>query len=320
MEKKGIEFGFNWIFAIIVGSLILFLALFTVNKFIKTETSVSDTFVAAELNNLIHPIETNLEDSKYVKIDFIQNTRVYNECVTAGNFGKQSISTSTKLGIGKDWSEKSVGKSSFNKYLFSREIEEGKELHVIVKPFFNPYKVGDLTMMYSGNYCFVSTPSDIKDDIDDLSGDGNLDIGINIVGNLNECKTGETTVCFNLNGCDVNVNLGSEIVTHYSRGVGEEVYYSGDLIYGAILSEPEVYECQLRRLNKRTSELAQVYALKAGFLTGQGCSNNLQVDLLSFSNTMSQIENSMEFTGANTQNKINELEEKNYDLSKCKVF
>ena len=316
-NKKGIEFGFSWIFAIIVGAIIIFIAIYAATRLIGTERRVSDTFIAAELNNLIHPIETNLEDSKYVKIKFLDETRFYNECQTTGNFGKQQISTSTKLGIGNDWGQKSVRKSSFNKYLFSREVEEGKELNVIVKPFYNPYKVGDLTFVYSGDYCFVNPPAEIEEELEELSGNGNLEIGINVTTNANQCPQGKTIVCFNQIGCDINVNLGSRIVSRSSPA--DDVFYDGDLIYAAIFSDKELYECQIKRLMKRTNELAYIYSLKSGFLTGQGCSNNLQGDLVSFANILSNTNSSEDFLD-NVAPIAEDLRRKNDAISKCKLF
>lgn len=312
MNKKGIEFGFSWIFAIIVGSVILFLALFAVTKFVGTERRVSDTFVAAELNNLLHPIETNLEDSKYVKIGFLDETRVFNECVESGNFGKQQISTSSKLGFGNEWGDRSVRKSSFNKYIFSRETEEGKDLHVIVKPFKLPYKIGDLTFMYSGDYCFVNPVTEIEDEIDDLSAGG--EIGIEIVTNPTDCKQGDTIVCFNQIGCDINVNTGSQIVSHEN----EDVFYEGNLLLGAILSDIGIYECQLKRLMKRNSELARLYSSKALFLEGQGCSNNLGTELITFANSVASFSNSNDLT--NVFRDSEDLRRKNDAISRCKVF
>jgi hypothetical protein len=313
MDKRGFEFGFTWIFAIIVGSVILFLAIFTVSRFVDTERTVSDTLIAAELNNVLHPIETNLEDSKYARIEFLDETRVFNECQTFGNFGKQEISTSSKLGIGNDWGRQSIRKSSFNKYIFSRAFEQGREINVIVKPFEIPFKVGDLTVMYSGNYCFVNPLSDIQEEIEDLGSAG--DIGIEVVSNPNECLQGKTLVCFNQIGCDINVNTASKLVTHVGR---EDIFYEGDLIYGAILSDPEIYECQLKRLMKRASELSIIYAKKSNLLIGEGCFNSLQGDLISFA-SITQIQNSQEFKD-NVVQAAKDLGEKNELITKCKVF
>ncbi len=313
-NKKGMEFGFNWIFAVIVGAVILFAAIYAVTKLIGTERTASDTLISAQLSNLLNPIETNLEESKYVTIEFVDETRLYNDCSELGNFGKQQISTASKAGVGEEFAERSVRKTSYNKYIFSRDIEQGEKLHVIVKPFEVPYKVADLNFIYSGRYCFVNPPSDIEDEIGDLSASGNINVGINVSSSKSNCPGNSIVVCFDQLGCDVNVNTGARIVSKN----GKDIYYDGPLLYGAIFSGPEIYECQVRRLAKRTGELAGVYASKAALIEGRGCSNNLQDDLISFAQT-TNVADSKEFQD-NVVPAAGDLRRKNDAISKCKVF
>ena len=315
MRNGGIEFGFSWIFAIIAGAVILFSAIYITTKLIGTERSVSDTLIAAELDNLLHPIETNLEDSKYATIRFVDETRVFNECSTIGVFGKQQISTASKLGIGDEWGVQSVRKTSYNKYVFSREIEEGKKMHAIVKPFEMPFKIGDLTVLYGGKYCFVNPTSDIEDELNDLSGNGAQDIGVNITSNLGDCPQGSETVCFDQLGCNVSVNTQGRIVSKS----GEDVYYDGDgLMLAAIFADSEIYECQLKRLMKRAGELGAVYSRKATYLDGSGCSNNLIQDLQAYV-LIIDVNDSREFV-QQVVPLANDLEERNGNIAKCKVF
>ena len=42
-------------------------------------------------------------------------------------------------------------------------------------------------------------------------------------------------------------------------------------MYGAIFSDPEVYNCQIKRLMKRASNLAEIYKSKAQYLDARGC-------------------------------------------------
>ncbi|MDP4039904.1 MAG: hypothetical protein Q8P57_04990 [Candidatus Pacearchaeota archaeon] len=311
MKKRGLEFGFNWLFAILVGAVILFLAIFIATKFVDTNRKVSDTFVSAELSNLLNPIETNLEDSKYVKIRFVQETRVFNDCFENGNFGRQEISTASKIGVGDEWGTQSNPKSSFNKYVFSENFEEGKEMNVIVKPFEMPFKVGDAIFMYSKDYCFINPPRDIEEEIEDLSAGGN--IGINISSRVSSCPDESVKVCFDLIGCDINVNSNAKIISKQ----GSDLHYTDSLIYGAIFSEPEIYECQIKRLMKRASELSYVYAEKAKFLEDSGCSNSLEQDLRSFASAV-LIESSNELQRIEGNSDI--LKDKNDKITKCGVF
>lgn len=308
--KKGLEFGFSWMFAILVGIIILFIAIYAANKFVKTERIVSDTFVSAEFSNLLNPIETNLEDSKYVKIGFIDDTRIFNECDEAGNFGRQRISTSSKIGVGDTWGDKSVRTTVYNKYLFSEEVVEGKEIHAVIKPLKLPYKVADLTFIYSGDYCFVNPYSDVEDEINDLSVGGY--IGVNVSDSILDCPESSTSVCFNQIGCDVNLGTGSV------EKNGKTIYFNDDTLYGAIFSDPEIYECQLKRLVKRDSELAQVYATKMNLLASEGCYNDLGNDLRDFAGRL-DINDSLEYV-RDIVPLAEELRRVNDGIVRCNAF
>ncbi|MEK6908585.1 MAG: hypothetical protein AABX23_00860 [Nanoarchaeota archaeon] len=315
MNKKGIDFTFSWIFAIIAGAVILASAIYITSQLINSSDVKRDTLVAGELANLLNPVETNLEDNKYSVIEFATDTKVYNECSTDGAFGIQRLSTASKSR--DEWSEQSVRKSVYNKYIFSRKIEETKndKLNVMVNPIFAPFKIGDIISIYGQKYCFVNPTNDIEELILDLSADGKQDIGINISTNILSCPANSTKVCFDRIGCDINVNTMSKVVSKS----GKDMYYDGDnLMLGAILSDYEIYECQVKRLMKRASELAVVYSKKAIYVEGSGCSNNLVSDLQNFI-LVANINNSRDFV-RQVIPIAKDLERRNNELASCKIF
>lgn len=308
MNKRGFEFSFTWLFAIFVGAVIIFVAIFATTSLVKTSRTEADTKVASQLGTLLNPVETNLEESKYARISFPDETRVYNECDLRGNFGRQIISTSVRSGIGSEFQEPTVKNSFFNKYLFSKSVEEGKELHVFVKPFEMPYKVADLVFASSGEYCFVNPPTYVEDEVSDLG------LGyIHLSGTEAECPSGSDIVCFGKTGCDIDVNLGASVVLKD----GKELYYTDSLIYGAIFAEPDIYECQVKRLMRRTGELAHLYASKTEFLSARGCSSTLSGDLREFA-SLNQIENSEELLSVVSPASEN-IRRKNENLI-CRLF
>ena len=103
INKKGFEFSFGWLFAIIVGAVIIFLAIYATTNLIKTEREIQDTELGKQLGIILNPIETALETGKASKISFPLETRLYNDCSLQGTFGSQKISTATKSGIGEKW-------------------------------------------------------------------------------------------------------------------------------------------------------------------------------------------------------------------------
>ena len=96
MRKKAIAMPFNWLFALIVGALILFLAIFGATRFIQTSEEALYTESAAKLISLLDPFETGLASGKSAQINFQKNTRTFYECVEYSNqpFGRQTIAFS----------------------------------------------------------------------------------------------------------------------------------------------------------------------------------------------------------------------------------
>jgi len=297
MNKKGIEMNFAWIFGIIVGAVILVLALYATTSLIKTEDKISETKTATQLGILINPLETGLEEASYAKITLPVDTQIYNKCRDVGNFGKQIISVNENKGLG-DRNSRGEEISFFNKYIFSKSVEEGKELHLIIKPLEMPYKVADMVFLSAENYCFVNPPSEIGEEIDDLNPEH-----IYQNDSLDKCPSGSVSVCFGGENCDIVVNSLSKLVTKN----GESVYYEDSLIYGAIFADKEIYECQVRRLMKRNAELAYLYIDKSRFLSRKGCSSNLETDLENFVSLLS-------FSGEDNSDKLGNISEKSRDL------
>lgn len=312
-NKKGFEVSFGWIFSVIVGAAVIVLAIYASTKFVYTERIVQDTEIAKEIGILFKSYESELDETKKPnEIRFVEETRLNNVCGLQGTFGSQKISVSTRSGVGKPWQKSGVESTFYDEYLFSSSTVEGKELRILNKPLEMPYKVGSLTFIWSEKqkYCLVNPPIEIEEDIKEL----NLK-GLNFTSSIRDCERDSKKVCFSSLGCDIDVNLQAKSV----RKDGQTVYYTGPLIYGAILSDPGIYECQVKRLMKRNSQLALIYLQKSEYIssTNNGCSSNLQGGLLAFSN-MGLIENSRYLMEAELIS--NDLKEKNDAIANCKIF
>lgn len=281
--KRGLEVSFAWIFAIIVGAFILFIAVYGAFNFISQGEVQTNTEISAQLVALLSPVETRIESGKYSKIDFNNEIRVTNKCSSLGTFGDQTISTQGRSGFSGGWTESGVPIRMINKYFFSDSIEEGKRLHIFTKPFYAPYKIGDLIIASADNYCFVSAPEDIVDDLKTIGLPH-----ISFTDRISKCVQNERIVCFS-GSCEIKVDLARRAVIKD----GKIAYYVEDennaIFYAAIFSDLEIYECQIKRLMKRNAELAELYARKAEFLHGSGCSSNLAQELRSYSNFVGSI-------------------------------
>ncbi len=273
-RKRGaLEISFGWLFALIAGAIILFFAIYFSTRLISTEKETISAETGKEIGILLNPLETSFESSQTTSITIPAETRIHNTCDDfTGKFGRQIIQLDQK-NLGK-WTKTNIDVFFSNKYIFSEEEIEGKKFYIFSKPFEFPFKVADLIYMSSADkgYCFVSAPDEVEEEIVNLN-QSNLHTG--------ECKGEETRVCFGGGNCDINVDYDAGVVEKH----GESMYFSGigedarALMYAAIFSDKEVYECQIKRLMMRTSELSLLYQDKETIIKRKGCGETLGGDL-----------------------------------------
>lgn len=303
MNKEGqLQISFGWLFALIVGAFILFLAIYGVTKLMDFGETKVDAETAKEIGILTHPLEMGIETGKKNYFILPAESRVYNRCNTNGIFGRQIIKIS-QMSF-NEWTDTGINVGFSNKYIFSEDFVQGKKFWLFSKKFDFPFKIADLIILTSAdkNYCFVSPPTDIENEISNL----NLE---NV--KIDSCADGDVQVCF-AGDCDINVDYNLGFV---EKG-GEKMDFVGDaLMYAAIFSVPEVYECQLRRLMQRTRQLAKVYDDKATFVAQKDCNTNL--DLLSLKNAAEALDSSADLDAVNYF--VEDIEDKNKDAG-CKLF
>ncbi len=273
-SKKGaLEISFTWLFAIVVGIFILALAIYVSVKFISTEQTTIDAKTGKEIGVLLNPLETSFESAKTTFFTVPVETRIYNLCSEEDIFGKQTIRISQKSF--NKWTETNVDVNFPNKYIFSDIYAEGKKFYIFSKPFEFPFKVADLIYITSSmkEYCFISPPENIEDEISDLSQE-NLRV-------KNCSEENSIKVCFS-NEADCSIYVDYE-KGRIKRG-DKAVNFEGDaLMYAGIFSDKEVYECQLKRLVKRIGKLAEIYRSKEDFISKKGCNSDLNLIALSSS-------------------------------------
>jgi len=312
MNKKGFEMSFTWIFSIIAGAAILFLAIYAASQFIKTHGQEIDTQTSVKLAILLDPLETSLESGKRSIIDFGANTKIYNDkCYTYGNFGEQSIGILTSQGRN---ARPSYGKPQYNKHIFSQNIEEGKEFSVFSKPFALPFKVSDLIFFSGREYCFVQTPESIREELEGLG-----IMNVNFTESKASCKDGSQKVCFGQSsGCEIAVYGNNyDFSSGYLIKEGKTLYFTDSLIYGAIFSSPSVYECNVKRLSLRLANLGEVYLDKIKILDNINC-NSLMDSSLNEIITLARNLNSSQQLFV-IKEKADETEKIN-EAAECKVY
>ncbi|MEX0932533.1 MAG: hypothetical protein WDZ77_00320 [Candidatus Pacearchaeota archaeon] len=311
-DKKGfLQISFAWLFGIIVGGFILFLAIYASTKIIDVQETKIDAQTSEEIGVLLNPLETGFETGRTSSINFPSETRIHNRCSNESYFGKQTIKVSQK--IFDDWTETDIEANFRNKHIFSKGNVEGKKFLLFSKPFEFPYKVADVIYLTSSetNYCFMDAPEEIEEELENL-GQENIFIGGN-------CPDLSLKVCFSSGiNCDIEVNYGKSGEVQKS---GETLYfYEDSLMYGAIFSEPEIYECQTERLIQRAAELNDLYLEKSNFLSinGPQCSNNIGQDLLDLKNIENSFDHSSDLN-ALIISLVRQIDIKN-DLQECELW
>ncbi len=286
VNKKGLEMSFNWLFAIIVGAVIIFLAIYGATKLIKQGRGYTDTVTAKQLTIIFEPLETGLASAKADKTDLRSETRIYNDCRDSGSFGKQYFSTSTSSGMGKKWEAPGEEIPVTSKYIFSNSTEQGKSVYFFVKPFELPWKIAEVIFLTTNKYCFVNAPEDIEDEMHGLG-----IYRLNFTDNREACPKGSKMVCFSgAFGCDINVH--GDLESGFVSKQESNLYYTGSLIYPAIFSSPEVYECNIKRLMLRISSLCSIYQDKIRIMQKRGIESVLDSHLMQLSSLAKNLKSS----------------------------
>ncbi len=277
-NKRGI-FSFVWLFAIFAGIAILILSIYGAVKVTRTQEFVSDTEIAKQLTILTDPIEAGFAQTTTATLSLPGPTRIRNICGSI-NFGHNYLSSSTYNR--KKWSAYGVETKTSDKYIFSEEIIEGEKIHIISEKFSYPYKVSDVLVMVpdTNTYCFNNAPEEIKTQIDSWR------IDTLIAGNCSE-NDKAIQVCFESSKCDIGIyGACKNCESKYEYGTimderSVKKYVEG-LMFAALFSDSENYDCNIERLMYRTSKVAQVFIDRIPLASSRDCSSNLGVQLINF--------------------------------------
>jgi len=268
-SKRSFEFNFAWLFAILVGAIILFLAIYFAVRWVGTGTYQVSTITMKQLSIIFEPLEVGLASGKSSLAVLKEETRIYDKCEEQGNFGKQKFSGAGKI-FGNKWSKPGAEISVPNKYIFSNGTEQGKIVYFFSKPFEMPWKVSEIIFLTTEKYCFVNAPEFVVDEVSGLN-----------LGNIRfENCSNEIKVCFSSSGCEIEVSPSClqdcDEQEEYSYGFvnkkGENMFFVGSLMYAGIFSNKDIYECNVKRLMKRLEKQALLFNNEINFLTGK-CGN-----------------------------------------------
>lgn len=270
---------FNWLFAILVGATFIFLAIYAANSLIGSERQVLDTQAAQQLESLLNPLETSIETlAKPRDLIFPAESRILVGCDEDPEYSSSTLQVQISSALGQKWENNGYENKLYSKYIFASKENQGKRFASIVLPFNLPYKIGQFTIIWSEPKCLVNPTQEIAKAF------GNTTYNIIIKENAASCPVKSERICFESSDevCDVTVDSANRRVRKGSKNL----FYEGNLIYAAIFSDPEIYECNLRRLNQKRIYLSQLMAAKSQLIETTsltGCSRTIQSSLISYS-------------------------------------
>lgn len=316
INKKGLEFSFAWIFAILVGAMIIFLAIYAAVKIVGTSRFEVDSMTAKQLTIVFEPLETGVaEDYKPAPITLKEETRIYNQCFSDGSFGRQKISLASSSGFVQKWQKSGVEITVPNKYIFSNATEQGKIVYYFSKPFYSPWKVSELIFLTTEKYCLQNIPNQLEEEISFL--------GFENIATENCTNDKYVQVCFESGiNCSMVVYgqcQDSDCKSKYDYGYVDKktknLYFTGNLMFGAIFSDKESYECNVKRVMKRLQQQTIILKDEADFISDK-CGSSVSLGLAKLA-LASRINNSQELIQVYNAGK--DASEEN-SVSECRLW
>ena len=282
IKKRGfLDISFSWIFALLVGALILFGAVYFVNKAANVENSANSAGAGSSFINLLNPLQTGLETGKSILLTMPTNSQIVHQCDSTGNFGRDKILIEEY--INNRWSNTGVNISAPDKYIFFQSGIQGRNFYTTSKSFEFPFKIADLIYITNADqkYCFKGFPQSNVVELQNLN-QKNFE--------FDTCSQNATTICYNMNiNCDIKVDYSNREVIK-KNGV---VYFEGDaLMYAAIFSDKENYECEVQRLMKRGGEISKIYQTESLNVLTVGCNSPVKADLSNLGSLFQSVKSS----------------------------
>lgn len=264
LKKRGV-IEFSWIFALIVGAIILFLAFYFIGTKFTEKNILKSIQTEQSLDIIFNPFSSfGSLGATSSKVILLRNSEKINFSCDSNGLGFNSILVSTEAVL--------KPRLVYDKYIFTENFSQGKDFQIISKPFSMPWRVADFIYFIPRNinYCFIGF-NDIKDEFGD-SGTGLNISNFQFKDSRNQCNEPSIKVC--RSGCDINVN--NRVVTKTS---GTTYYVDDATMYAAIFSDPTIYNCNLKRLGKRIEYQTKVYDEKVASILSR-CSDTFGLSSL----------------------------------------
>ena len=324
---------FNWLFAIVAGSIILIFFLFVIGQLkatsdIKLSTKVLQNFDAILAGSSVAPNSLNIIDSsKLLAFDI--------SCDSDGYSDLRILKSRAKS---LDLSQK---------FIYSPFVAEGSRLYLYVVPITNPFNIGNALLLTGDNVIFVEyltqnsdlqldeffklLPDNISkmrsvafdknlksfDKIVIISKEDPVDFdnreAINGVKNL--LKKDVTWIKVKFADKDVqhaSVYTKSEKARKFSDAVELNVPSNDFALFLTFSKNPEFYKCNLRKINIKVKTISRIFLKKVQLLSSNVDSNDCKLDYAEAEDILNKIISSRDIFGISDQ--IEYLKEINHNL------
>jgi hypothetical protein len=274
--RQGVAVSFSWLFSLIVGAVIIFLAVYASRSLVQTERQAQESGASVAFTNLFTPLRTGGSESFIPRaITFPQPALITLRCTPTGMGVRVRFQDSL---AGESDAYQSVVRDSF---ISGNTTIQGKRVFSLVLPLRMPYLIGDVILLWSEPQCFVDAPEDMRSLFEMATNET-----ITFANTLASCPRGSRKLCFagasSPQRCDVRVDRIGQTIT-YENGTPKNYYDS--LLAPALFSTPALYECMLEQMGKETARLAEQYRAKSVLIqsgTLQGCAGGMDTLLGSF--------------------------------------
>jgi hypothetical protein len=270
---------YAWLFSLIIGAMILFLAIILSGKIFSTGTYLTEAEVVRSFDIILNPFSSagsiaSLTLSKPIELPY--NTELNFSCSSSG---QTLMLRQVEKGKNNDW----VSYTIKNKYIFTEKNISGKTFWAFSKPFEMPWRVDDLIYIISGEYCFVSPPEKIREELEMINA-----TPIKIEDVWTDCSRlypKAKIVCFDY--CGRGIQITGDMVVKEDDSV--MIYADDATLYAAIFADKQIYDCNIYRLMKRLSLQTDILLSLSNQLSAN-CNNQiLRTNLNSLNSTINVV-------------------------------
>ncbi len=309
-KKAVIEFG--WLFAVIVGAMILFLAFYFVGTKLLSQKYEQSTIQAHSLEILLNPFsqfgEIKLISQDTISLDQLSTVNISCDISSSpGDLGYNEITITTK-------GQSGIPKTVYDKYIFAENDLTTKKFQALSVPLEMPWRAADVIILwpYDKKYCFVGMPN-IKETLGDTETGLNIS-SLSFTTSKSSCPSESITVCNS--GCDITINPATNKVTKQ----GQTFYFASDaLMYASIFSSKGLYDCNFKRIASRVNLQATIYEKKALALSGKGCTT-LPPNLGALKNAANELAKQVNSDNVNTLwQAANNIDQAN-NIADCSLY